>query len=418
MLAEWDYGNFYERAKSYYDQPELKAKLGFDVDGMRKFKKEAEEKEWLPRAKIPKVMFWSHCNYFRHVAGENHFREKALPKIDLIVMSDIRVASSGLWADILLPSAGDYEVVDARETSVTPYLHGFLKPIEPLFERKSEWQMYVELAKKIQEKAKAQGIGGIAYGKRTIDLHTIHDEYTLNGKLATDEDALKYIFESTEDLGMDRYKAFHENGFCFIGPGAGKTSKIYPDKPHRPFWTPVSEKKPIPTNTGRFQFYVDHDWYLKLNMAVPKPQYSGGDLGPKKFPFVMNYPHTRWGIHSQWRTEKLMMRLQRGTIYIYLNPNLMKRKGIKDGDFVRTFNDHGEFWGMAKTWPGLPDGMIFHEHGWEHHFTPKRMDYNSVNTDILNPLAMIGKYGHIKYIGGNFANNRIYYETRVDIEKV
>jgi len=419
VLAEWDYGDHAERSKTYFDQKELKEKLGFDVDGMVAYKNEAEAKGWMPKAKaIPKVMFWEHCNYFRHIAGENHFREKALPKVDLIVMTDIRVASSGLWADILLPTAGDYEVIDARETSVTPYLHAFLKPVDPLFERKSEWQIFVELSKRVQEKAKTRGIGSIPYGKVTIDLHTMYDEFTMNGKIANDEDAIKHIFEKAKALGMERYKEFIEKGFCFIGPEAGKTTPIPSDRPHRPFVKPVAEKTPIPTNTGRFQFYVDHDWYLKLNMAVPKPQYSGGDLGPKKFPFVMDYPHTRWGIHSQYRTEKRMMRLQRGTVYIYLNPDVMARKGIKDGDAIRTFNDHGEFWGMAKAWPGLPEYIVFHEHGWEAHLTPKRMGYNSVNADILNPLAMIGKHGHIKYIGGNFNPNRIYYETRVDIEKV
>lgn len=418
VLCEWVFGDHYERSKAYYDQKELKEKLGFDVDAMERYRKEAEAKDWMPSVKQPRVMIWQSCNYFRHVAGENHFREKALPKVELIVMTDIRMCSSTLWADIVLPAAGDYECLDARETSVTPFLHAFLKPVEPLFERKSDWTIFVELSQRIQDKARARGLGSIPFGKRTIDLHTAYDEYTINGKIAKDEDALKYMFEKSKALGMERYKEFLEKGFVYLGPEAGKTTPIPRDRPYRPYVEPVAKKQPLGTNSGRFQFYIDHDWYLQLNAAIPKPQYSGGDLGPKKFPFVMDYPHTRWGIHSSVRTEQWMMRLQRGTVYCYLNPKVMARKGIKDGDLVRIFNDHGEWYATAKPWPSLPEYIVFHEHGWEHHFDPKRNAYNSLNADILNPLAMIGKFGHIRYIGGDFNPNRIYYETRVDVEKV
>ena len=417
VLCEWVFGDHYERSRAYYDQKELKAKLGFDVDDMERYRKEAEAKEWMPSVKQPRVMIWQSCNYFRHVAGENHFRARALPKVELLVITDIRMCSSALWADIVLPAAGDYECLDARETSVTPFLHAFLKPVEPFFERKSDWTIFVELSKRIQDKARARGLGSIPFGKRTIDLHTTYDEYTINGKIAKDEDALKHIFEKSKALGMERYKEFLEKGFVYLGPEAGKTTPIPRDRPYRPYVEPVAKKQPMESNSGRFQFYIDHDWYLQLNAAVPKPQYPGGDLGPKKFPFVMDYPHTRWGIHSSFRTEKWMMRLQRGTVYCYLNPKVMARKGIKDGDPVRIFNDHGEWHAAAKPWPSLPEYIVFHEHGWEHHFNPKRNDYNSLNADILNPLAMIGKFGHIRYIGGDFNPNRIYYETRVDVEK-
>jgi len=286
-----------------------------------------------------------------------------------------------------------------------------------LGERKPDWDIMVGLPKKIQEKTRAKGMGSIPFGKRTIDLHAVYDEYTLNGKIAKEEDALRYVFENSKALGLERYKEFLEKGFVKLGPEAGKTSAVPKDKPYRPFVDNVAKKKPLKTNTGRFQFYIDHDWYIKFNGTVPKPQYSGGDLGPKKFPFVMNYPHTRWGIHSSFRTEKWMMRLQRGTVYCYINPKVMERKGIKDGDRVKIFNDHGEWYAMAKPWPALPKDMIFNKHGWEHYLAERRTHYNDLNADILNPLEMVGKHGHIRYIGGNFNPNRIYYETRVDIER-
>ena len=41
VLCEWVWGNHYERAKSYYDDAELKAKLGYGVNEMEALRKEA-----------------------------------------------------------------------------------------------------------------------------------------------------------------------------------------------------------------------------------------------------------------------------------------------------------------------------------------------------------------------------------------
>ena len=66
----------------------------------------------------------------------------------------------------------------------------------------------------------------------------------------------------------------------------------------------MSGKKPYGTLTGRLQFCVSHEWFQRFGATVPKPQFAGGVLGPKKYPFVFNSPHTRWGIHSFVRTSE------------------------------------------------------------------------------------------------------------------
>jgi len=189
------------------------------------------------------------------------------------------------------------------------------------------------------------------------------------------------------------------------------------DRPYRPFTVNVTQKKPYDTLTGRLQFYVDHDWFLRLGAAVPKPQYGGGVLAPKQYPFVVDSPHSRWGIHSWCRNEVWMLRHQRGTVDVCMNPTAMRKKGIKDGDMVKVFNAHGEFYAMAKTWPALPESVIFTEHGWEQYMYPKMTHYNFVNADLINPLELVGGYGHIRFKSGAYNPNRMYYETSVDVEK-
>ena len=44
--------------------------------------------------------------------------------------------------------------------------------------------------------------------------------------------------------------------------------------------------------------------------------------------------------------------------------------------------------------------------------------YNNVGAELINPLELVGGYGHIKYAAGGYNPNRIFYETTVDVEKV
>ena len=179
----------------------------------------------------------------------------------------------------------------------------------------------------------------------------------------------------------------------------------------------VTDKKPYGTLTGRLQFYVDHDWFQRLGATVPKPQYRGGVLGPKKYPFVRNSPHTRWGVHSFARTEQWLLRHQRGEPDVRMSPRAMAAKGLKDGDMVRIFNSSGEFFAVVKTMPALPDNMLFTEHGWEQYQYKNMTHYNMVSSELINPLELVGGYGHIKYASGAYNPNRIFYETTVDVEK-
>ena len=54
----------------------------------------------------------------------------------------------------------------------------------------------------------------------------------------------------------------------------------------------VIDKKPSKTNTGRFQFDVDHEYHVKLNRMTPKPQYADKWRGGPVMPRGPTEPHT------------------------------------------------------------------------------------------------------------------------------
>ncbi|MEK7372568.1 MAG: chlorate reductase subunit alpha [candidate division NC10 bacterium] len=422
VLAQWVWGEQYRRSKAYYNDAELREALGFGVDDMEAMRKESEAKGWMPKwqsIKDPVVYINAGINLFATSNAYQHLAENFLKRCELLVAVDYRLNSGAMYADIVLPAATEAEKLDFRETSVTRFLNAFGQAVKPMYERKTDWQICVELARKIQERAKARGVSTVPDPeiKSQIDFDAVYDEFTMKGAIARDEDAVRFVMERSKALGPGTYEELMKKGFVAVGPSAGKTAPIPKDKPYRPFTVNVSEKKPYGTLTGRLQFYIDHDWFMRFGATVPKPQVKGGHLGPKRYPFMTNSPHTRWGIHSWCRNEKWLLRHQRGVPDVCLSPGAMAKKGIKDGDTVRVFNSQGEFFAMAKSSPALPDNMVFSEHGWEQYLYKNLTHYNFVGSELINPLELVGGYGHVRYASGGFNPNRIFYETTVDVEK-
>ncbi len=434
--AVW--GKNLERSKQYFAATPLKDQIGFDVNDMDAYLKDAIAKKYLPTNivdKPPRITLWHSCNYYRSKTGQQSFREHYLPHVELLLCTELRMTASAQSADYVLSAATDYERWDARETTINPFLTLFGQAVKPMFDRKTDWQIYAGLCKALQGKARARGLKVIPYEywdgrkqvKRTIDLHTMYDEYVQGGELDTDEKALKWHNLKSTGLGGEAgYAKFVKDGYVkFRGPA--KYGAYEDDAPARSMTWQVINKKPSGTNTGRYQFYVDHEYHIKLDQTTPKPQYTdtwrGGPQSPRRpdgspYPFVMNYPHTKWGIHSSYRENQWLMRLQRGDVYLYLNPRVMREKGIQDMDMVKVYNHMGEWYARAKAAPGLPPYIVFTEHGWDPQWTKNWTHYNNLNCEFLNPLEMAGgRKGHIVYTG-NHTGNRIYYETGVDIEKV
>ncbi len=82
------------------------------------------------------------------------WREPApIGKLDLLVDLDFRVCTTSLYADIVLPAATWYEKYDLNMTDMHTFVHPFTPAVEPLWESKTDWQAFAELAKKFSEMA-------------------------------------------------------------------------------------------------------------------------------------------------------------------------------------------------------------------------------------------------------------------------
>ena len=75
-------------------------------------------------------------------------------KLDLLTVLDFRMSTTCLYADIVLPTATWYEKDDLNTSDMHPFIHPLSEAVNPLWESKSDWEIYKGLAKKFSELAK------------------------------------------------------------------------------------------------------------------------------------------------------------------------------------------------------------------------------------------------------------------------
>jgi nitrate reductase alpha subunit len=75
-------------------------------------------------------------------------------KMDLIVDLNFRMDTSALYSDLVLPAASWYEKSDLNTTDLHSYIHPLGAAIPPVWESKTDWQIFREIAKVTSDTAK------------------------------------------------------------------------------------------------------------------------------------------------------------------------------------------------------------------------------------------------------------------------
>ncbi|MFC6941153.1 molybdopterin-dependent oxidoreductase [Salinirubellus sp. GCM10025818] len=407
--------------------------------------REAIDNDWMPvypeersdgSRPDPSVMFIWRGNYFNQAKGNVAIEEQLWPKLDLVVDINFRMDSSALYSDIVLPTASHYEKHDLSMTDMHTYVHPFTPAVEPLGESKTDWQIFRELAAKIQEIAEERGIEPIPDRTfdRDIDLQSVHDDYVRDwetgepGALADDRAAAEYILEHSEETNphdTDERITFDDidnQPRRFLAAGDHWTSDIEEGKAYTPWKDYVQDKEPWPTFTGRQQYYVDHDWFLELGEQLPTHKQAPTLQDKAEYPLRYNTPHGRWSIHSTWRDSERMLRLQRGEPVVYLNPEDMAERGIEDGDTVRVHNDLGEVEVQAKRYPSSEPGTARMYFAWERFQYPDRNNFNSLVPLYMKPTQLV-QYPedtgeHLHFFPNYWGPTGVNSDVRVEVERV
>jgi len=84
----------------------------------------------------------------------NFMKDAPKGKMDLIVDLNFRMDTSALYSDIVLPAASWYEKADLNSTDMHSFIHPLSQAINPVWESKSDWAIFREIAKVTSEMAK------------------------------------------------------------------------------------------------------------------------------------------------------------------------------------------------------------------------------------------------------------------------
>ena len=97
--------------------------------------------------------------------------EGAKGKLDLVVTIDYRMTTSSLHSDIVLPAATWYEKNDISSTDMHPFLHPFSKAVDPVWESRTDWEIFKGISAKFSELCK----GHLGVEKDVIMQPLMHD---------------------------------------------------------------------------------------------------------------------------------------------------------------------------------------------------------------------------------------------------
>lgn len=181
-------------------------------------------------------------------------------------------------------------------------------------------------------------------------------------------------------------------------------------------YTNVHELIPWRTITGRQQFYQDHPWMQAFGEQLqqyrpPIDTRTTDELkryqsnGNKEI--VLNFltPHQKWGIHSTYSENLLMLTLGRGGPIVWMSEIDAKKAGIEDNDWIEVFNHNGAITARAVVSQRVKEGMTMMYHAQEKLVNIPGSEnsgtrggiHNSVTRAILKPTHMIGGYAHQAY---------------------
>ena len=181
-------------------------------------------------------------------------------------------------------------------------------------------------------------------------------------------------------------------------------------------YTNVHELIPWRTLTGRQQFYQDHAWMLAfgegfasyrppVNLKAVAPVL--GRYGNGNREIVLNWitPHQKWGFHSTYTENLIMLTLSRGGPCVWISEDDARIAGIVDNDWIEVFNANGAIAARAVVSQRVQPGMAMMYHAQERIVNTPASEvtharggiHNAVTRIVTKPTHMIGGYAQLAY---------------------
>ena len=181
-------------------------------------------------------------------------------------------------------------------------------------------------------------------------------------------------------------------------------------------WTNVNELIPWRTLTGRQQFYQDHKWMLgfgeglclyrpPIDLKTTRAMHGARSNGNPEVMLNFITPHQKWGIHSTYTDNLMLLTLSRGGPIVWLSEDDAQAAGIVDNDWIELFNVNGAIAARAVVSQRVNPGMCMMYHAQEKIINTPGSEitgtrggiHNSVTRIVTKPTHMIGGYAQLSY---------------------
>jgi DMSO reductase family type II enzyme molybdopterin subunit len=396
---------------------------------------EALEKGWWSGSQSPapdtppRVLFEIGGNMLRRTrGGQQQLLRTLWPKLKMVVSFDVRMTTTALWSDIVLPAAHHYEKPNfPYQTPDVMNLTLSDRVVDPPDDTRTEWQFAQELARILSRRAVERGF--TEYRSRLgmpVRLDSLFENITKDGYFSGDDTVINEMVTDSAAAGTlpedASLETLRRTGYVrFTGWGRSpmalaQASDLRPDLTHSPFRWQTENKQPFPTLTRRAQFYIDHDWFLEAGEELPvhkEPPAQGG-----AYPLEMTGGHPRWSVNSTNMTNRVILNTHRGRPTVYVSTADAELRGICDGDEVRVHNDVSEALVMARVTPSVRPGQIVMYNGFEPYQFESWRDTANVEPGMVKWLHFAGGYGHLQYRALHWQPVPIDRGVRCDIERL
>lgn len=320
-----------------------------------------------------RVIWAAGGNLLGEASDQSNLTRNVLPKIELIVSPEIEMSTTAQLADIVLPVVSWFELpYDIATTPAHPYIQLHEGGLEPMFEAKTDIWIYHEMCKRL-------GTGDIF-------------------KFSRPEEAIELLLETggpqVKGITFERLKKEH----CI--------RVNLPSSPYASFTEEIEGKKKFKTASGRQELYKDEDRFIQYGEQLPvhKEPRQATPYGPskvwaeakkernplfEKYPMVYHARHTRWSVHSSWRTTTDILKLDDiGQPLLELNPVDAAKRGLVAGDWATAFNPNGYVKAKVKLRESVPPGAVLIYFGWQRDQI-REGHWNALTHNAINPIHEI-----------------------------
>ena len=114
-------------------------------------------------------------------------------------------------------------------------------------------------------------------------------------------------------------------------------------------------------------------------------------------------PHSKWSIHSEYQDNLFMLSLSRGGPTIWMSPQDAAKVGVRDNDWIESYNRNGVVVARAIVSHRMPEGTVYMYHAKDRTVDVPIAEtsgqrggiHNSLTRILLKPSHLIGGYAQL-----------------------